>query len=436
MVGPGNFTAIVDIAPGKLNPLRELLNRIGDNIPGNGIIDFAGIPNVYFMRWVILDASTDIHDHAIAATLAFGADFDVTTTDFLHGLVKAALAGLDQIYQHCEGFPGANNPAELITYLQRNSVKTSTYYAGYRGRSVAQIRDESELRRSVQNFLGQNYQTLKSAKPETVLKQIKGLLFGADTDKFAWAESPYVPYLGMPIDAVTVSIGAVAIAYCYFCVRSPVPVLYKLIPFYIIAALLVTLLFKEATDKQWTGTPDPKLVDELLEDEDRTLIVQNQLTHIVNIKPGPFRLASLRFVLFAINWLAANKFFTGNLGGIPSIHFARWMIIDQGRRLLFFSNFDGSWENYLGDFIDRAHQGLTGVWSNTDGFPKTHFLINDGATNEELFKNWARYHQIPTQVWYTSNPQLTVQNINNNTAIRSGLLDTTAAEADAWVRLL
>ena len=33
--------------------------------------------------------------------------------------------------------------------------------------------------------------------------------------------------------------------------------------------------------------------------------------------------------------------------------------------LLFLSNYGGSWESYLEDFITKAHTGLTGVWSNT-----------------------------------------------------------------------
>jgi hypothetical protein len=432
----GNFTALVTIVPEKLDPLRVLLNTIGDNIPANGIIDFAAIPNVHFMRWVILDSSTDIRGKKIDASLALGADFDGTTTAFLQGLVKAAQSGLDRIYQYCDGFPGANNSEGLIDYLLRNSVPTSAYYAGYRGRSVGQVRAESGLRDSIEELVDQNYTTFKSTRSESVFAQIKQRLFVGDGGNFAWAKSPYTPYQGKPLDALTISIGFIGIAYGYFCLKARVPTAYKSIPIYAVVVLIAILRLKESTDQQWTGTPDPKLVDELLEDEDRTLIVQNQLTHVVNIKPGLFRLSALRFVLFAIDWLAANKFYTGSLGGIPSIHFARWMIIDQGRRLLFFSNFDGSWENYLGDFIDRAHQGLTGVWSNTDGFPKSQFLVNGGATNEQLFKNWTRYHQIPTQVWYTANPQLTVQNINNNTAVRTGLLDTSADEVEDWVRLL
>ena len=110
-------------------------------------------------------------------------------------------------------------------------------------------------------------------------------------------------------------------------------------------------------------------------------------------------------------------------------------MIDKGRRLLFVSNFDGSWENYLDDFIDKASPGLTAIWSNTVGFPKTSWLVLDGARDGSRFKANARDKQTYTNVWYSAYKQLTVQTIDNNSAIREDLftsLDDTATRD--WVR--
>ena len=123
--------------------------------------------------------------------------------------------------------------------------------------------------------------------------------------------------------------------------------------------------------------------------------------------------------------------------GIPSIHFAHWHLIDGGRRLLFLSNYDGTWESYLGEFVDRAASGLTAVWSNTVGFPRTRFLALDGARNEQQFKAWVRSQQVPTDVWYAAYPRLSVLNVNNDTALRAGLsarLDASALAA--WLQRL
>ena len=105
--------------------------------------------------------------------------------------------------------------------------------------------------------------------------------------------------------------------------------------------------------------------------------------------------------------------------------------------MLFFSNYDSSWESYLGDFIDKASVGLTGVWSNTVLFPRTRWLFLDGATDEERFKAWARAQQTPTDVWYTAYKNLTVKNIINNKEIRKGLSgNLTDDQTLEWLRRL
>ena len=107
--------------------------------------------------------------------------------------------------------------------------------------------------------------------------------------------------------------------------------------------------------------------------------------------------------------------------GIPTIHFARWVLFDDNKRVLFFSNFDGSWQQYLGDFIDKSGWGLTSIFSNTTCFPKTRYLFWGGAYDEEHFLAWSRNTELQTQVWYNAYPELGIKNVNNNSRIRSEL---------------
>jgi len=89
--------------------------------------------------------------------------------------------------------------------------------------------------------------------------------------------------------------------------------------------------------------------------------------------------------------------------------------------VVFLSNYDGSWASYLGDFVDRASQGLTAVWSNTRDFPRTVQLIGAGARDEERFLSFGRNHQEQTWVWFSAYPNLTVSTIQNSAAIRREL---------------
>jgi hypothetical protein len=164
--------------------------------------------------------------------------------------------------------------------------------------------------------------------------------------------------------------------------------------------------------------------------------LQNHLASITRVKPGLVRAWSLRATLFAINLLSRFWFNVGELGDIPTILSARWVLIDGGRRLLFLDNYGGAWESYLNEFIDMAAvKGLNAIWSNTfveaDGkccsFPETRFYFWQGAQTERPFKAYVRESQIETIAWYSAYPTLSVVNINTSTAIRQSLSKPLAA---------
>lgn len=209
------------------------------------------------------------------------------------------------------------------------------------------------------------------------------------------------------------------------------------------AVLLAAL--REPLDEEWdTETeaesrgPDREALN-LANARSEDATAQNALTHVVPVKKGIVRNWALRGIHFYLSGVARNHFnYVEMLGGIPSIHFAKWLLIDGGRRLLFFSNYDGSWESYLGDFVDGAAAGLNLAWACTDRYPRTKAFVYGGADDEQRFKAWARAHQRPTEVFYSAYPRSTVATINNATWVRHGL-HSERLEGDAlaaWRRRL
>jgi hypothetical protein len=153
------------------------------------------------------------------------------------------------------------------------------------------------------------------------------------------------------------------------------------------------------------------------------------------------------FVILPLaDWVTYGVFNSGNLAEVRSIHFARWVPIDWARspfgfrtprRALFFSTYDGSQENYMGEFVDAVAWGLNVTFSRAVSYPRSFGLLFDGAKNEQAFKNFIRRVQLPTDTWYSAYPHLTTANINNNSAIRRGLFHPMdAEEVRAWLRLL
>jgi deferrochelatase/peroxidase EfeB len=201
-------------------------------------------------------------------------------------------------------------------------------------------------------------------------------------------------------------------------------------------ALILYLKLREQEKNDWLDTraPDLATLAEIRRRENHG--VQNHMVSITERKPGFVRFLTLRLAFWIIAMFATRVYREGFLGGISTIHAARWITIPGTRTLVFFSNFGGSWESYLEDFITRAHEGLTAVWSNSIGFPRAKNLFQDGATDGERFKRYARASMQPTLFWYSAYPDLTTDNVRCNAALRRGLASAlTNDEAKQWLAL-
>jgi hypothetical protein len=106
---------------------------------------------------------------------------------------------------------------------------------------------------------------------------------------------------------------------------------------------------------------------------------------------------------------------------------------------MFASNYDGSLESYMDDFINKVTWGINLVFGNGVGFPRVDWMIKGGAKYEQKYKRFLRRHQVPTAVWYKAYPGLSVADLNRNTRIREGVDGgrwMSESETRAWLSLL
>lgn len=191
---------------------------------------------------------------------------------------------------------------------------------------------------------------------------------------------------------------------------------------------------QEEGDRPVDREPDNDALKAILNHENQPGVVQNHLAAQSIIKPGWHRVALLRLAIWVIGQITAARSPAGFLGRIGTIHHARWLLIPKTRRLIFLSNYDGSWQSYLEDFISRLREGLSSLWSNTQGFPRTFSLISGGASDGSRFKRWARRQQVPSAVWFSGYPDLSTAAIRTNAEIRLGLAAAqTEREAHRWL---
>ncbi|WNG46935.1 hypothetical protein F0U60_24500 [Archangium minus] len=420
------LTVVTPIQPDKVKELDALLSEIGEDIDNKmgRHIAFAQLSTVHFLRWVILPEDKEGERHYLPQ-LAFESNYDGPLDAHLEELIRVGGPVLARIYSYCAGCPAdvAGNVESFKRFLRRYQLPSAAFYRGYPNHSVENVLENAQARRAIHDFLDdpKHAATLRDLQPEQLCQEIQKYLATVPGLKLERDPAPrpglLARFVGHLMDSRPVQLAV------------GVPVGLLLLPVLVPATLL--LLWKESRDEAEPKTED--VVDPRMAGQE-DYKVQNQLTHLVEVRPGWFRQLTLRTVLGGINFLARHYYNRGHLGGIPSIHFARWVIIDGGRRLLFFSNYDGSWEGYLGDFIDRAAVGLTGVWSNTRGFPKTRLLFGEGATHEEEFKQWTRDHQLFTQVWYSAHPDESVRNILQNVSVCAQLkAQFKSQEAEQWL---
>jgi deferrochelatase/peroxidase EfeB len=207
--------------------------------------------------------------------------------------------------------------------------------------------------------------------------------------------------------------------------------------FLIVTAIAYGLLRRAEDNDSLEERPPSRVTNAaMFERENQRGYAQNHMISITQRKPGAIRWFTARLVFWAVGEFATRYYRPGFLSDVGTIHFARWVTTPGAPDVLFFSNYDSSWESYLEDFITRAHAGLTAVWSNSIGFPRTENLIEGGATDGERFKRYARQSMMPTRFWYSAYPQLTTTTIRTNAEIRRGLSGSmTEDEAIRWLAL-
>lgn len=334
----------------------------------------------------------------------------------LERLAHVELDPLRAAFAGCEGFTGSEPADELAEKLHACLAPATACYEGHSMRDLERIALERRVRELCLDFLSR----AEKDSPARLFHALRSHL----RLRAAWDPA----LRGLDLDAPPPSAPDSAIRSMRL--RSGLtPWFENLAPALPLVGYLGKILAWQREDTHYDlraehercTDDDRRLLRELAANEDHGL--QNPLTHVVPLrKGGEARRRVLSLSHAYIARMALRHFNDiGELGGIPSIHFAKWVLIDGGERLLFLSNYDGSWESYLGDFIDKADVGLNLAWACTLGYPKTFLLALGGARDEERFKAWSRSCQRPTPIFYSAYPDSSVAAVNNNTWIRHAL---------------
>ena len=423
---------VAPIAAGRESGLRNLLGTM-NSAPGmadplNAVVPFGRFDRLHFARLVILDDATmaDLQAYglprpSVPVYLAFLGECDGPSRDFLVDLSDRAGDGLRKLFAHCEGF---DTGGDVLSWMLARNLPVAASYVNWVGRTVLQIRQESALQRALSSKVprdatasGSDAQRVRRdliAFVDAELRAGRLALTAPEPTPFGWRLANLLHAIAVPLG------GLIALS-----------LLIVLLPL-----LIAQLRKRELSDPEICPRPSADSLQELRQLEDRD--VTNQFTALGAVKPGRFRRWLVTVLLVLIDYACRHVFTRGHLARVQTIHFARWVFIDNKSRVVFASNYDGGHEAYMDDFINKVAWGLNLVFSNGFGWPRTDWLIMRGARREQCFKYYQRRHQLPSQVWYKAYRGLTLTDLARNQRIRQGLerAQMTDAEALVWVRLL
>ncbi len=421
------------IEPSRESELRQRLDSMnrgpGEVNPENALVPFSQFEKLHFARFVILDDKTteDVRVYGLPPRnyplyLAFLGDIDGEVSLFLKELVDRAGYGLREIFSCCEGFSAKT---DILRWMKEHDSPAIAVYVNSRGRTVQQVQEEATLYRVLQEHLETNRAEMQGLSPRELHAKLSEFV-EAQKSGGRLTLSPEAPTpLGWRIRNLLHLIGLPLLVLLFS------PVLLILTPFYLIA-----LRRREKTDPVLCPVADQTHSETLSRFEDHD--VTNQFSAMGSLKPGLTRLLTVVGVLKTVNYAARHLTWPGRLGRIRSIHFARWVFVAGRERMIFFSNYDGSVESYMDDFINKTGFGLNASFSNGIGYPRTNWLIRDGCIDERNYKEYLRRHTLASQVWYKAYPGLTAVDLDRHTRVRRGLENSSMSEAELreWVGLL
>jgi hypothetical protein len=433
MTPQGNFLVMAPVIPGREIELRHLLSSMNLSLgfvdPQNALIPFGRFDRLHFARLVILTDPTasDIAVYGVSVpdlppTLAFFGDCDGSGDRFLEDLVDLAAPGLRRIFGFCEGFsPDAN----LLEWMRRHRQAPIAAYVNTIGRTVRQIREEAALHDALSAYVSAPARALAIREPRELHRDIVNYVIAEQEAGALTLSDPESTPLGWWLRNTAHAVAGLLAAL----VLTPFLLLYLPVFFW-------QLRRRETTDPQIVPRPDASNRTEISRHEDYD--TTNPYIVIGCLKPGLFRRLTTIVLLSVVDYGARHLFNRGHLARVKTIHFARWVFLNGQKQMFFASNYDGSLEAYMDDFINKVGWGLNLLFSNGVGYPTTNWLIEDGSSNEQKFEYYIFRHQIPVDVWYKAYPGLTGFDLIRNSLIRDGLTwsDMADDEVREWLNLI
>lgn len=358
---------LAQVKPGKEDALDGVLAEIQKDFKGNPYLRLADSPHTHFARWNVVE------DDEHGPRLLFSANFDGGIEAYLAELVSVG-PGMDDIWGNCVGWRGSH---QFLDFVRATYCTARGVYIGFPHDTVAQILNYIAIREELEGLLDLPQVAAYLIEPGCVP------LF----DRLA--QIPPRRMLGPPARTMLLN----ALESIQEGLRNK----------YLVIAKAFAQYGQDQTFPLVRAAEPPRANEQQIDSPVSVGTVQNEMTILAEVIPE--RWARMQIGLTGSALLTRYGYQPGEFAGVGSLHWFAWSVIDHGKRLLFASTFDGSWQNYMQDFINKLIWGLDAIYGNTRDYPAA------GMKDIVAFTEWILRHEYPAKALYSAYPQETVMNL-------------------------
>lgn len=418
------LTVTVVVEEEKLEEVNILLHEFNQHAKTYQAEYREHMPSTYFISWLTLPVQVYADKVKLPARILLMSSYVGHKGQHISELVNFLGHRLQAVFELSKEFSSSiANMDDLAAFIRKKTV-FQAYYSGFKFIPTQDVFREQEIKSRVFEFLD-----LKRGSPEfsdlppaAVKADIERFI--KDRVEFSWTldglrdkkADKFRMLFPLGVFILVMATSLVCLMLSFFLDHTFLSWMGMVVPAFL--AMLVVLFIWLRMNENNPHIPNEPVSDhwirQIIEREKNPVL--NEMTVIAPLKKGLIRRIFLGLSLRLITLV-------GYFSYIPTVHTARWLQLDGGRRLVFIANFDNISEAYAHDFVDSDNRSrnMAVVFSHAAGFPATKWLVKRGYNHRSEYMKGVRYHQKITQFWYAFNTDLSVENLKTNRKFREGL---------------
>lgn len=427
--GPYSLSAMLPTADGSLKELRTRVTEREVAI----LASLSEEEKLHALRLVVLPVSEESDRPRILVN-------SVSDDDYVAHVARVARV----LAPHLDGLVDIEeaNADDLAGLIQSHRIVENTLFLASAGVSLVQIRQEARLREHLRDWMEARRQAgeLDCMEPDAMRLAMRNHVLQLQDASCVQGPAPgrpgktqrtldfiltfigfpFIGVLGKDIWEAVLDIEDTVKRILMFSLMC----LGWLFAFPFVAIAFLGVRFAELIESDVVAAPAS--VDKLdhieaIEDSRR----KNELTVWFPVKKGFLGRFLMRIVLLGADMGGRHIWTKGRLAGAQNIHFARLIQVDRGQRMIFMSDYEGSFDAYVNHFIGvGGHtRAVIPISSRVHGCPKTRWLYfpENVVGFRRGWRQMARSYQLQAGVRYVAYGALSANDILSHRIIREGL---------------